>query len=673
MSRPARPTRTAGFVAFLVASAAVGQAQVVYVDGSSPPGGDGASWATAFDDLQAAVAARQTNPALTEAWVAAGIYRPDPGVDRTRSFELQKSFAILGGFAGGETNADQRDPQANVTVLSGDLLSNDQPGVAATLTDNSYHVVSASSVDETAVLDGFTVRAGNADGTGVLGSHVGGGVIVGVGSATLRSCRFIANHAPASTEDFAVANGIGGAVFVENGGLVVVDCEFIDNSTRLGGGAIHATSSEVAITGCRFEGNTAFQAAALFVEHGPMTLVDCDLVDNEAKLSGAFQVVNTEIAFIDCRLENNRTTSWAGGAGAITNAIGTFVRCRLADNVAGSNAGGFAITTNDEPPAAWLPFARADLVDCELIGNQADDNGGAIYVYGVVTPVFLDVSRTVFRDNQAERGGAVYVDGQNGAPTEVVIDDSLFVDNSGWQLFSIGVDARPEVRRSTLATPGIQGTGAVRAEQLATTTLVSSIAWGEAINQVAPGNLPVTFSCVKNGLGPTNITADPQFRSYASGSAGDFALQPTSPCIDAGDPFDPAPELDVAAGPRRVDGDLDAVHRVDMGSDELDLLTLAADDSVGPGSPMTIATAGAPGFHQILVAGTQPGLAVIPNLGSIFVDLTAAPIIVAFGISPVQVTFPVPVFIPVGSSFTLQVAAFGPTNTVTNPATVTVE
>src|SRR5215475_1262798 len=97
------------------------------------PSGSGC-WAngTAFTDLQSALAASGSGD---EIWVAAATYKPDAS-DRTKSFALKDGVGIYGGFVGTETLRSQRNPAANVTILSGDIGT---PGSAA---DNSYHVVS---------------------------------------------------------------------------------------------------------------------------------------------------------------------------------------------------------------------------------------------------------------------------------------------------------------------------------------------------------------------------------------------------------------------------------------------------------------------------------------------------------------------------------------------------
>jgi len=173
---------------FVVASGAYGQ-QVIFVDDDAAGANDGSSWSNAFVFLQDALAQVASGD---EIWVAAGTYRPDQGfsevvagLDRDASFRLVDGVALYGGFAGIETSIKQRDVEANLTVLSGDLMGNDVP-VACTddlpdcvatgrrcfnescilkdhIGDNSYTVVLALGVSAATVLDGFTITGGYAN------------------------------------------------------------------------------------------------------------------------------------------------------------------------------------------------------------------------------------------------------------------------------------------------------------------------------------------------------------------------------------------------------------------------------------------------------------------------------------------------------------------------------
>src|SRR5690606_29346172 len=88
--------------------------------------------------------------------------------------------------------------------------------------DNSYHVVTASETDSTAVLDGFTVRDGEAD-AGAFPHDRGGGLLVIAGSPTVRHCTF-------RDDD---ASELGGGLHVEGGSPLIEDTVFEDNAGGL--------------------------------------------------------------------------------------------------------------------------------------------------------------------------------------------------------------------------------------------------------------------------------------------------------------------------------------------------------------------------------------------------------------------------------------------------------
>ena len=136
---------------------------VVYVDVDNGKGPwDGNSWTTAYRTVQEGLGEAQESLGGAakkgeEVWVAEGTYTPTSTTDRSVSIELRPGVALYGGFEGDETELGQRDWQRFVTTLSGDV------GVQDVSTDNSYHVVVGA---DDALIDGFTVTGGYADGTG---------------------------------------------------------------------------------------------------------------------------------------------------------------------------------------------------------------------------------------------------------------------------------------------------------------------------------------------------------------------------------------------------------------------------------------------------------------------------------------------------------------------------
>jgi len=172
------------FIGVFTALPAFASPYIIYVDRNATGLNNGSSWANAFTDLQVAIEA--ATPGY-EIWVAAGIYKPTPGIDRFVSFSLKNDIAIFGGFLGNEALQSDRNPQLNVTILSGDI---GEPGDFA---DNSIHVVQARNINSTAILDGFTIYGGNANG--LMTDNVGAGMYNYFSSPTLKDLIFNQNLA----------------------------------------------------------------------------------------------------------------------------------------------------------------------------------------------------------------------------------------------------------------------------------------------------------------------------------------------------------------------------------------------------------------------------------------------------------------------------------------------
>src|SRR5678816_3990608 len=146
-------------------------AVTIYVDDDAATGGDGLTWDTAYAHLKSALA-YASNPVqgVSEIHVAQGIYRPDESEaapngtgNKTLTFQLPSGIAVRGGYAGiapGYPDPDARDFDAYQSILSGDLLGNDE-GYFLNISDNSYHVVTATGVNANTLLEGFLITAGN--------------------------------------------------------------------------------------------------------------------------------------------------------------------------------------------------------------------------------------------------------------------------------------------------------------------------------------------------------------------------------------------------------------------------------------------------------------------------------------------------------------------------------
>src|SRR5690606_30572757 len=247
-----------------------------------------------------------------------------PGTTRTASFVLRPGIEIYGGFAGGETQLEQRNPGTHVTILSGDLNGDDAAWPSTTgWTENAYHVVT-STAGTTGVLDGFTITHGNANGTSTDDMDRGGGLIFLNGAnPTVRRCRVIHNR---------VVFG-GGGMYLRAASPTVVNVVFETNFGASFGGAIDMFSGCAPVfRACSFIGNTAARAGGVEVfGSSTPTLVNCLFRGNSATGAGGggamFIASNSNPTIRNCTIAFNNATAQGGGllfsasAGTLGNCI----------------------------------------------------------------------------------------------------------------------------------------------------------------------------------------------------------------------------------------------------------------------------------------------------------------------------------------------------------------
>ena len=265
---------------------------LIYVNQANSGGTyNGNTWATAYQNLEDAL-----NGAIvctpTQVWVAAGTYKPTATTNRDISFAMKNNLAVYGGFPNtGNPTFAQRNTINNITTLSGDI------GIANDATDNSYHVIkNITGLNNTAILDGFVITNGNANGTGSF-RNVGAGML----------------------NDAGVASGTCNPK--------IDNCVFINNTASLHGGAIYnngvtATASPL-FTNCVFQNNNAVNGAAFYNDGSTSgisnpTIVNGTFNANAASASGsvAYSTAASGASvtdFTNCIFWNN------GGANSFAN------------------------------------------------------------------------------------------------------------------------------------------------------------------------------------------------------------------------------------------------------------------------------------------------------------------------------------------------------------------
>lgn len=305
---------------------------VHYVDWRAKGLRNGTSWTDAFTDLQSALSF-VSQPC--EIRVARGVYRPDGGsdpfpADVTSTFKLKTDVVLKGGFAGnGSPNPHQRDILLHETVLSGDLLANDDALIFrdrlvghSSRADNCRHVVTAVGVGSSAALDGFTIRGGHAFGSNSPDERsCGGGLYIDGSDPIIRNCLIEGN----------AAGYYGGGVYCRGSGApVFIDCVIADNwSSWRGGGLYKDWGSRVTMERCLVSGNSTIYDGGGIANHteGELILSNCILSGNlctglESGRGGAIYCSFATVTLNHCTLTGNFATRGASLACASSNEPG---------------------------------------------------------------------------------------------------------------------------------------------------------------------------------------------------------------------------------------------------------------------------------------------------------------------------------------------------------------
>ncbi|BBO68828.1 hypothetical protein DSCA_27580 [Desulfosarcina alkanivorans] len=217
-------------VSLILSAGADGFAATWFVRSDVAESGDGTSWEGAFAGVAEAVAAASAGD---DVWVQAGRYLP------SSTIYLSKAIAVLGGFTGNETDADQRNFAANETILDG--------GGAIRILQ-----VSAS-----ATLDGLTITNGSANRAGAMW--------ISGGSPIFQNCMITHNQSTESDTSSVGYNG-GGAAYVLFATPTFNNCVFAHNTALAFGGAVNAYNGSARFINCTFTRNIAYSGGAFYIQ-----------------------------------------------------------------------------------------------------------------------------------------------------------------------------------------------------------------------------------------------------------------------------------------------------------------------------------------------------------------------------------------------------------------------
>ncbi len=184
----------------------------------------------------------------------------------------------------------------------------DGNNIAETTSDiqgsNSYHVIFANGVDNTALLEGFIITAGKASGS----SHysTGGGMYIKNSSLFLNDLIFSGNLA---------ADGGGGVNNTNSSNPTMTNLTFSGNAADSGGGLQNADTSGPKLTNLVFSGNTASKGGGgMFNDNSSPILVNSTFSNNLADNGGG--IANTK-----SNPDLSNTILWGNNASSLGNQV----------------------------------------------------------------------------------------------------------------------------------------------------------------------------------------------------------------------------------------------------------------------------------------------------------------------------------------------------------------
>jgi hypothetical protein len=501
----------------------------------------------------------------------AGLYIYDSTVTLSNTQVISNTASNLGGGA-------RLFGISTLNILGGSAFTNNKAlsgvgGAIAATNVAAIHANNAAFRSNTASSHGGAVYldAGRIDFSGTwdvrsnwAGGNGGAVAIVGTGNADFSvtagpTASFLAlNH----------ANGNGGALYVTNTDTVQLyatsgfQMALNTNSAGGSGGAVYANGGAfLDIYGMvqATSNNAAGNGGAFYLSNASRMWLD-DYFDtppqilvNTAANGGAIYASDSprvECDGAEFGFSNNGNTATAGSGGAIYLSGSFFAadNCTFRNNQAQAGDGGaiaaytstvtidtdylsVSAATSADRLAPGAPQATAcdpNLRRCSsLYSNTATNstvsngNGGAIFVSASA----LKVSNTIFNDNLAQRGGAIY---QDGAAATGIISNTLVYSNTSLQLLGAGIRVSGGVMTLRHATLANNIGGAGYSPGIVQSYIYNSIFWG---NTTASFNPLTDTSCNIDQGGTAGPAINPLFA--APGGGENYELSLRSPAVDA--------------------------------------------------------------------------------------------------------------------------------------------
>lgn len=270
----------------------------------------------------------------------------------------------------------------DIELRGRDIVVRSESGAAATIIGcedlgRGFHVHQGETA--AAVIEGFTIRRGLADG--------GGGMRIAGASPTVMACVIT------DCESYHV----GGGVEVQSSSSLFTDCEFTANQGFNFGGGLFFRQSSPTLRGCEIRSNQLATGAGggVYGEDCPLLIIeDCLFSDNHAGSQGSNGggISAGTVRLLRCVFDGNS----ANHGGGLSAGPGTSLEeCVFLDNTGFSE---LIITGSGGAISGWGPLS---LDHCTLARNVAEIGSGIDYGGGSTT---LTIDNTIVAFNAGGSG-----------------------------------------------------------------------------------------------------------------------------------------------------------------------------------------------------------------------------------------------------------------------------
>ncbi len=351
----------------------------------------------------------------------------------------------------------------------------------------------------------------------------------------------------------------------------IEDCTIIANSAAVGGGGVYCHyASRPSFANCTITGNSAPDGGGVLCHSDSQpTLTNCIITQNSAREGGGVLCHDDQARFINCIIEKNSAQPWGNGGGVECRRYSqsTFINCTITANSAGWGGGvhcypvsqpafnGCVIEGNsslNKGGGVYSQENQAIFTNCTITGNSAPTGGGVYYTVSPPTP-----SPTPWPRSFSERKGGTendrrfpnhrilsnYIEIQNKIgsdsaranyyePTPKPISPPTYHHSYGEAVARHNVYVNEKFKNEN------RNVEAQLHDSYDQMLLKNSIIWGNHGGEISYfyRGPYVRYCCIY--FDPMFVNAGHWVGTPGESEwvDGDYHLQDSSPCIDAGDP-----------------------------------------------------------------------------------------------------------------------------------------